>query len=196
MKPAALLPALAALLLASCDDQSMTRQNRYSTYGTAALFPNGSEAQPLPEHVVARGDLRRDNDASHPPPVDIALLERGRARYDIYCSPCHGLSGKGDGMVVRRGFPAPPSLHVARLLEAPERHVFDTITQGHGVMPSLADRVTPEDRWAIAAYVRALQRSRAMPVAMLDDAQRASLAAMQAPSPVSAPASAASGAAR
>src|ERR1700742_521547 len=100
-----------ALLLAGCNDISMTQQKRYDTYAPAALFPDGTEAQALPAGVVAQGDLDRADQAAKPPAVDAQLLARGQQRYDIYCSPCHGLSGNGDGMVVRRGFPAPPSYH-------------------------------------------------------------------------------------
>ncbi|MGN6528486.1 MAG: c-type cytochrome [Burkholderiaceae bacterium] len=217
MRRAGLLAlGLAAVVLCGCerDLREMYAQPRLNRDAPSPLFPDGRGTRPPPpgSEAYSMGDLaltsggRRGRDeiaaraaayaASAPPAATQALLERGRDRFEIDCVPCHGLAGDGDGMVVRRGFPAPPSLHVARLREAPERHVFDTITQGHGVMPSLADRVTPEDRWAIAAYVRALQRSRAMPVAMLDDAQRAALAAIRVPAPVSAAASAASGAAR
>jgi mono/diheme cytochrome c family protein len=149
----------AALALAACDDHSMTQQNRYSTFSPAALFPNGTEAQTLPAGVVAQGDLNRAEQAAKPPPVDAQLLTRGQQRYDIYCSPCHGLSGKGDGMVVRRGFPAPPSYHSTRLRAASAQHFYDVISNGYGVMYSYATRVEPRDRWAIVAYIRALQQS-------------------------------------
>ena len=137
----------------------MTQQNRYGTYTAAGLFADGTEAQALPAGVVALGDLDRADQAEKPPAVDAELLARGRQRYDIYCSPCHGLSGNGDGMVVRRGFPAPPSYRSERLRAAPARHFFDVITNGYGVMYSYASRVEPHDRWAITAYIRALQES-------------------------------------
>jgi mono/diheme cytochrome c family protein len=148
-----------ALALAACDDHTMTRQNRYTTYGPAALFPDGAEAQLLPAGVVAQGDLDRAIRTAKPPPLDARLLTRGQERYDIYCSPCHGLSGRGDGMVARRGFPAPPSYHSTRLRSAPAQHFFDVITNGYGVMYSYAARIEPHDRWAIVAYIRALQES-------------------------------------
>jgi mono/diheme cytochrome c family protein len=154
-----LLISVATLLLAGCHDHSMTTQNRYGTYTRAGLFDNGTEAQTLPEGVVEQGDLERASQSQHPPPVDAALLTRGRERYDIYCTPCHGLSGKGDGMIVHRGFPAPPSYHSARLRGAPAQDFFDVITNGYGVMYSYASRVQPRDRWAIVAYIRALQES-------------------------------------
>jgi mono/diheme cytochrome c family protein len=147
----------AALLLAACNDHSMTQQNRYGTYTAAALFPDGAEAQSLPAGVVAQGDLDRADQSAKPPPADARLLARGRERYDIYCTPCHGQSGNGDGIIVRRGFPAPPSYHTARLRAAPAQHFFDVISNGYGVMYSYASRVEPADRWAIVAYVRALQ---------------------------------------
>lgn len=163
------LSLAAALLLGACGDHSMARQDRYSTYGAAALFPDGAEAQVPPPGVVAQGDLHRLAEAAHPPPVDAQLLERGQERYNIYCTPCHGLSGAGDGMVVRRGFPAPPSYHSARLRAASAQHFFDVITNGYGVMYSYAARIAPGDRWAIVAYVRALQQSRAAQVADLPE---------------------------
>jgi mono/diheme cytochrome c family protein len=94
-----------------------------------------------------------------PPPVSLALLERGQERFRIYCTPCHSELGDGQGMIVQRGFPPPPSYHIERLREAPVEHFYDVITNGHGAMYSYAFRVQPADRWAIAAYIRALQRS-------------------------------------
>lgn len=99
---------------------------------------------------------------SHPSPapaVTLALLERGQERYRIYCAPCHSELGDGRGMIVQRGFPPPPSYDIERLREAPPQHFYDVITRGYGAMYSFAERVAPADRWAIAAYIRALQRS-------------------------------------
>ncbi len=93
------------------------------------------------------------------PPVTLALLQRGQERFRIDCTPCHSELGDGRGMVVQRGFPAPPSYHSDRLRAAPVQHFYDVITNGYGAMYSFADRVRPEDRWAIAAYIRALQQS-------------------------------------
>nr|WP_210327304.1 cytochrome c [Methylocystis sp. H4A] len=93
------------------------------------------------------------------PPLTFALIERGRQRYRIFCTPCHSELGNGQGMIVQRGFPAPPSFDSERLLQAPTRHFVDVIAQGHGAMYAYAARVPPADRWAIAAYIRALQKS-------------------------------------
>ena len=148
----------ALLLLAGCD-VSMTQQKRYDTYAPSTVWENGASARPLPDGVVAQGDLAWAEAARTPPPVDAALVARGRERFDIFCAPCHGAAGDGDGIIVERGFPAPPSYHSARLLAAPAQHFFDVITQGYGVMYSYAARVPPQDRWAIVAYIRALQLS-------------------------------------
>jgi len=137
----------------------MVQQRRYDPYEPSKLWPNGSEAQPLPAGVVAQGDLTRDREIKEPPVMTMALVERGRQQFDIFCSPCHGLSGRGDGMIVQRGFPAPPSYHIARLRSAPAQHFFDVITNGYGVMYRYAARIEPRDRWAIVAYIRALQTS-------------------------------------
>ncbi|HET6432790.1 cytochrome c [Dyella sp.] len=115
----------------------------------------------------------RDN----PRAVTMALLERGQERYGIYCAACHGLDGRGDGMVPRRGYPSPPSYHSERLRQAPDSHFYNVITHGYGVMYPYADRVAPDDRWAIVAYVRALQLSQHLPAAQLSAADRDVLAA-------------------
>lgn len=148
-----------ALLLTGCDDQSMRQQKRYETYAPSQLWPDGTSARPLPEGVVAQGDPARAAQATNPPEVTSVLLARGRERYEIFCTPCHGIDGRGDGMIVQRGFPKPPSYHSDRLRAAPARYMFDVITNGYGVMYSYAARVSPEDRWAIVAYIRALQLS-------------------------------------
>jgi mono/diheme cytochrome c family protein len=96
---------------------------------------------------------------ANPLPLTAATLARGQERFNIYCSPCHSEAGDGDGMVVRRGFPHPPSYHSERLRHAPDAHFFNVITHGYGAMFSYADRIEPDDRWAIVAYIRALQLS-------------------------------------
>ncbi|HEX6003027.1 MAG TPA: cytochrome c [Burkholderiales bacterium] len=176
---AALLATL-VLLLAGCERmaRNMYDQPRYRPHQPSSLFPDGNSSRPaVPDTVVhARGnlagtssgrvgvaaELRRaaaERAQALPWPVTQALIERGRERFNIYCVPCHSPVGDGDGMVTRRGFPHPPSYHIERLRQAPDRHFYDVITRGHGIMYSYADRVAPEDRWAIVAYIRALQLS-------------------------------------
>jgi mono/diheme cytochrome c family protein len=161
--------ALAAVALSACD-LSMTRQRKLTTYAPTSLWPDGTSARTLPENVVAQGDVARAAAAKTLPPITDALLTRGRERYDIFCAPCHGMAGDGDGIIVAHGFPAPPSYHIDRLLAAPAQHFFDVTTSGYGVMFSYAERVNVQDRWAIAAYIRALQLSRRATVAEVPDA--------------------------
>ena len=158
------------LPLAACG-LSMTEQRKYTTYAPAALWPDGASARTLPDNVVAQGDVERHGEETKPPEVSPALLERGRERFGIYCTPCHGLAGDGDGVIVAHGFPAPPSYHIDRLLAAPAQHFYDVITKGYGVMYSYSDRVQPHDRWAIAAYIRALQLSRRAKIAQVPEAK-------------------------
>jgi mono/diheme cytochrome c family protein len=161
--------ALTCLALSACD-LSMTQQRKLTTYAPTALWPDGTSARPLPEHVVAQGDVALAAEAKTPPPVTAALLDRGRERFGIFCSPCHGLAGDGDGIIVAHGFPPPPSYYIERLEAAPAQHFYDVMTNGYGVMFSYADRVDPQDRWAIAAYIRALQLSRHARLADVPDA--------------------------
>lgn len=156
---------VAVLTVVACDDQSMRLQKRYETEAPSPLWPDGTSARPLPEGVIARGAVAHREALAHAPSVTPELIARGRERYGIYCSPCHGLSGHGDGMIVARGFPAPPSYHSARLRAAAPEHLVDVITNGYGVMYPYAARVAPRDRWAITAYIRALQLSQAARVA-------------------------------
>ncbi len=134
-------------------------------YGAQANWP----ALP-PLHTIARGDVPVPI-----PPVTLALLQRGQQRFDIYCAPCHSRVGDGHGMIVQRGFPPPPSYYIARLRAAPNQHFYDVITHGYGVMFPYADRVAPADRWAIVAYIRALQASADARLADVPADQRASL---------------------
>jgi mono/diheme cytochrome c family protein len=160
---------LAALLVAGCD-LSMTQQPKYTPETPSQFWANGTSARPIPANTVAQGDLAREAAAKNPPPVTLALLMRGQQRFEMFCSPCHGLSGYGDGMVVQRGFPHPPSFFSQRLLAADVRHFFNVQTKGFGVMYSYADRVSEADRWAIAAYIRALQVSQHATLAMAPEA--------------------------
>jgi mono/diheme cytochrome c family protein len=141
------------LALAACDNMAnQARRNPYELpYGSRENWP----VTPL-STVIARDEPLKP---PAPPPVTMALLERGRQRFDINCSPCHGRLGDGHGMIVQRGFPRPPSYDIDRLRSVPSQHFYDVITHGYGIMYSYADRVEPADRWAIAAYIRALQAS-------------------------------------
>jgi mono/diheme cytochrome c family protein len=160
---------LCALLAAGCDNMAnQPKVNPYEVYADAA--------NPLPPLTDPPGTVARGQQGEPPPPpVTMALLERGRERFDIDCSVCHGFAGFADGMVVQRGFPAPPSYHSDRLRNAPNQHYYDVITNGYGVMYSYAQRVSPEDRWAIIAYIRALQTAEDVPVSQLSPAERAAL---------------------
>ena len=138
-------------------------------------LPFGAEANwPAlpPPGIVARDEALKP---PAPPPVTMALLERGQERFDIYCAPCHSRAGDGQGMIVQRGFPAPPSYYIKRLRDAPVQHFYDVITNGYGAMFSYADRVAPADRWAITAYIRALQASASASLADVPADQRRSL---------------------
>jgi mono/diheme cytochrome c family protein len=169
MKALFLSSLVIGVLLAGCRrdmfDQPKSRPLRESSF-----FPDGTGSRSTPPHVIARGHLNIDEPFATgrmgtnlvevlPIPTTRELLERGRERFDIYCSACHGRTGEGNGMIVQRGFPAPPSFKVDRLRAAPVGHFFDVMTRGYGVMYSQASRVEPADRWAIAAYIRALQLS-------------------------------------
>jgi cytochrome c553 len=150
--------------------RDMFNQPKSNPLGSSDFFQNGMDSRPIPPHTVARGDLNNDEAfytgmigtnlvTTFPMPITHAILERGQQRFEINCVPCHGETGDGNGIVVARGFPAPPSYHIERLRAAPVGHFFDVMTRGYGVMYSFASRVTPQDRWAIAAYIRALQFS-------------------------------------
>ena len=127
----------------------------------ALVQPEGTDSVRAWAERMASGEETFDRAGSIPFPVTHKIVLRGEERYNIYCSPCHGRLGDGNGMIVERGFPRPPSFHIDRLRQAPDGHYYDVITNGFGVMFSYAARVTPEGRWAITAYIRALQRSRA-----------------------------------
>ncbi|MGJ0394251.1 MAG: c-type cytochrome [Methylocystis sp.] len=150
---------LATLALSGCG-LSMTEQRKYTTYEPSTFWDDGASARPLPEGVVDQEAALREAALAQPPKISPDIMTRGRERFEIFCAPCHGLAGDGDGVIVKRGFPSPPSYHSQELVGAPAQHFVDVITSGHGVMYSYADRVEPADRWAIAAYIRALQLSR------------------------------------
>jgi mono/diheme cytochrome c family protein len=159
------------LITFGCTYNPMRDQPRYEPLESSSFFPDNTSARPLmPGTVPNNYDVTNEwfytgktADGQYvdafPFPVTMDVLKRGQERFNIYCSPCHGLSGMGDGMIVQRGFSHPPSYHQDRLRNAPIGHFVDVITNGYGQMYSYAYRVKPADRWAIAAYIRALQLS-------------------------------------
>ena len=169
------MAAALGLMLAGCD-QNMDVQPKYSEYSPAPLFRGGVSRNP-PAGAVARDDLESDADIATKPPLTAALFARGRERFDIFCSPCHGRTGEGNGIIVQRGMPHPTSYHDPRLRAADDQHFFDVITNGYGAMYSYASRVPPRDRWAIVAYIRALQLSRHASVDDVPEDARARLMA-------------------
>jgi mono/diheme cytochrome c family protein len=163
--------ALYAMALTGCDEairQDMANQPKNRPESPSDFFADGRSGRPLIENTVARGSI--DNDvynvpkdfAGFPPAVkvDAKLLHRGQDRYKIFCTPCHGLQGDGLGMIAARGMKHPPSYHIDRLRQVPNGYFYDVITNGFGAMYSYSERIPPSDRWAIIAYVRALQLSR------------------------------------
>lgn len=173
-------------------------QPKYAPDQPTTFFHDGRSERPEVPGTVARGQLHVDElryngtingqvANEFPFPITAQDLERGQQRYNIYCSPCHGYDGSGRGMVVRRGFQQPPSYHSDRLRNAPVGHFFDVITNGFGNMYSYAARVSPDDRWRIAAYVRALQLSQHATIAEVPPENRADLGLASAPSKKAAP---------
>jgi mono/diheme cytochrome c family protein len=163
------------LVLSACDARSMRDQAKHEPYEHTTFFGDETVMRPVVRGTVPAldivqwrrlraglepGSLRASNDPR-------ALIERGRERFGVFCTPCHGLDGHGRGMVVTRGFPAPPSLHEPRLLRADGAHFVRVMTRGLGKMPSYAAQVPPADRWLIAAYVKVLQMSQRATVALV-----------------------------
>jgi cytochrome c553 len=186
--------SLVAMVLFGCR-LDMHLQPKYLPYAKTDFFNDGrSERQPVPG-TVARGQLRLDElfysgqengvvVDKFPFPITRADLERGRERYNVYCTPCHDYTGSGRGMIVQRGFPQPPSYHIQRLRDAPAGHFYEVITNGFGAMYSYAARVEPADRWRIAAYIRVLQLSENAKIEDVPDSDRQNLtqqSAQQAP---------------
>ena len=175
LKPATAL--LAALMLLACR-RDMADQQRSKTLGQNHFFSDGGASRPLPVDTIPREAPREETPfytgssggqllQRLPVGLTRGLLERGRQRFDIFCAVCHGAGGYGDGMIVQRGFPPPPSFHIERLRSAPDGHFFEVITRGYGLMYPYGYRVAPADRWAITAYIRTLQLSQN---ATIDDA--------------------------
>ena len=181
----ALLLLSAICLLPSCR-QRMAVQPKYDPYEPSNFFVDGMSARPRIPGTVARGESAmtgffatgkidgKDGDG-FPFPVTMDVMNRGEERFNIYCSECHGRLGDGKGMIPSRGYRQPPSYHVDRLRSAPTGHFFDVITNGFGAMPSYAAQVPVKDRWAIIAYIRALQLSQQGTVNDLPPGERAKL---------------------
>jgi hypothetical protein len=164
-----LLPLLLLALLSGCEDPvaDMGVQPKYRTYQPAqtAQFADGKSARPIPTGTVPRGTAPIDDvvplSMSNPLKIDRNTLETGQQQFEIFCAVCHGRLGNGDGMIVQRGFTRPPSFHVDRLRAEPDAHIYNVITRGYGAMLSYHDRVPPQVRWEIVAYIRALQAASA-----------------------------------
>ena len=172
--------------------RDMQDQPKYKDLRGSSFFDDQRSARPVVEDTVARGFLYADQRfltgkengqplAALPLPLTPELLARGRGRYEIFCSPCHGLTGTGQGMVVQRGFRQPPAFQIDRLREAPVGYFYDVITHGFGSMMDYAAQIPPHDRWAIAAYVRALQLSQRTTIADVPPEARAALESPEAP---------------
>jgi mono/diheme cytochrome c family protein len=174
------------VLVTSACRQDMQDQPKYKPLAPSRFFADGRSARPIPAHTIARDELN-DNDSFHtgeingafldtiPLAVNLQLLERGHDRYNIFCSPCHGEVGDGLGMVARRGFQIPANLHTDRLRAVPPGYIYQVITNGYGAMPDHGDQIPVRDRWAIVAFVRALQLSHHATLADVPRAEREQL---------------------
>ncbi|MDQ1470761.1 MAG: hypothetical protein QOJ99_2241 [Bryobacterales bacterium] len=192
-KLAALVLAGLGVALSGCARLDMQDQPKYKPQRPSEFFADGRSGRPELEGTVARGEMQEDSAfysgrdekgddiAGFPIAVDKAFIQRGQERYDIYCAPCHGRIGNGLGMVVRRGFKAPPSYHIDRLRNAPVGHFYDVISNGYGAMLNYAAQIQPRDRWAIIAYIRALQYSENANVNDLSADVRSKVPAVGAP---------------
>jgi mono/diheme cytochrome c family protein len=155
------LVLLAVAPLGGCD-MTMFRQPKLKAQAPAPLFPDDSESQTPPQGAVAQGALAAEQASAAPPPITAALLARGQDRFQIFCKPCHGVSGAGDGTVVARGFPPPPDYASAQVRALTGAQIFGVITDGYGVMYPYGDRLVPRDRWAVVGYVRVLEAARTL----------------------------------
>jgi mono/diheme cytochrome c family protein len=179
------LALAASFVLAACQ-QKMADQPRYQPLQRSTFFGDDRSARPRIPGTVAREDPQGNAPlftgldghtpvADLPLPVTQALIQRGQERFEIFCAPCHDRVGTGNGMIAQRGYRHPPSYHIARLRDAPIGHFFEVMTHGFGQMPSYADQIAVQDRWAIAAYIRALQLSEHAELADAPAAERARL---------------------
>jgi len=170
------ISALCALSFAGCNNtlrQDMANQPRQNPLSPSDFFADGRSERPVVENTVVRGSIQDDSllvpkeSNAFPLPLTVELLQRGQQRYGIYCTPCHGIQGDGMGMVAMRGMKHPPSYHQERLRNEPNGYLYDVITNGFGAMYGYSAQISPRDRWAIVAYLRALQLSRNAPVGQL-----------------------------
>jgi hypothetical protein len=182
----AAIPLLFLTLLLGACRQDMQDQPKYKPLAESKFFADHRSARPMVDDTVPRGYLRTDLvlytgkmngvDVTYFPfPISRADLERGRDRFNIYCSPCHSRLGDGNGLIVKRGYRNPPSYYTDRVMKAPVGHFFDVITNGFGAMPSYASRVTPDDRWRIIAYIRVLQFSETATIGDVPEEDRGQL---------------------
>ncbi len=172
----ALVLAVYGIGLAGCGysvRQDMANQPRQNPLSPSNFFADGRSERPLVENTVVRGEIANTelivpkDFNGFPLPLTLELLQRGQERYAIFCAPCHGLQGDGLGMVAVRGMKHPPSYHQERLRQEPNGYLYDVVTNGFGAMYGYSAQIPPRDRWAIIAYVRALQLSRNSHVADL-----------------------------
>jgi mono/diheme cytochrome c family protein len=181
-----LIGASALLLTVAACRQDMHDQPKYRGLRGTAFFADGQSARPLVTNTVARGHLNEDvllytgkdgqaDTTVFPFPITDQVMARGQERFNIYCSPCHGRTGSGDGMVVRRGYRRPPAYSDERLRNMPIGHFYDVITNGFGAMPDYQAQIPVQDRWAIVAYVKALQLSAYAPLEDVPAADRGKL---------------------
>ena len=191
IRPSALCAGLLALVLltatTACDIRKrMYDQPRVEPLEKSDFFADGSTARSLVEGTVARGHLNEDEHfhtgrvdgvfaETFPMEITKDVLKRGQSRFNIYCATCHDRAGTGNGMIVKRGYKQPPSMHIDRLKESAPGYYFHVMTQGFGVMPNYRYQLNPEDRWAVAAYIQALQLSQSATLDDVPEAQRASL---------------------
>jgi mono/diheme cytochrome c family protein len=183
---------LLLLLLTAACRQDMQDQPKYKPLGVSRFFADGRMARPIPAGTIARDELN-NTDSFHtgsengafldtiPLKVDSKLLHRGQQRFDIYCSPCHGYTGDGNGMVAQRGLKIPADLHTDRLRSVPPGYIYQVIKNGYGAMGDYGDQIPVNDRWAIVAYVKALQLSRDATVNDVPADQRGELIAGSQP---------------
>jgi len=186
------LLAACGFFVAGCNEellrQDMANQPKNRPLSESDFFPDGRSERPLIENTVARGSIANDDlvvpkdSNAFPLPIDSKFLERGEDRYKIFCTPCHGLQGDGNGMITTRGMKHPPSYHIDRLRESPNGYYYDVITNGFGAMYGYSAQIPPKDRWAIIAYVRALQLSRDTRASDLPEALRAKISGAPAES--------------